>query len=104
MNSGLYALAGASATATAAACAKRLLEPMTKVSKTYFSLSFACWALALVSSALEERAPGLPVDSEMVAAIGSLSAAGGSESRGGGRATPPITGREASGEKAGGSL
>src|SRR6266704_1154885 len=39
MNSGLYALAGASATATAAACAKRLLEPMTKVSNRYFGLS-----------------------------------------------------------------
>ena len=39
MNSGLYAFAGASATATAAACANRLLEPMTKVSKVYFGLS-----------------------------------------------------------------
>ena len=39
MNSGLYALAGASATATAAAWANRLLEPMTKVSKMYFGLS-----------------------------------------------------------------
>ena len=41
MNSGLYALAGASATATAAAWANRLLEPMTKVSKMYFGLSRA---------------------------------------------------------------
>ncbi|GGK61078.1 hypothetical protein Ppa06_24970 [Planomonospora parontospora subsp. parontospora] len=41
MNSGLYALAGASATATAAAYAKRLLEPMTKVSKVYFGFSRA---------------------------------------------------------------
>src|ERR1700761_4159923 len=39
MNSGLYALAGASATATAAACANRLLEPMTKVSKRYLGFS-----------------------------------------------------------------
>ena len=39
MNSGLYALAGASATATAAAWANRLLEPMTKVSNVYFGLS-----------------------------------------------------------------
>ena len=39
MNSGLYAFAGASATATAAAWAKRLLEPMTKVSKVYCGLS-----------------------------------------------------------------
>jgi hypothetical protein len=35
MNSGLYAFAGASATATAAAWAKRLLDPMTNVSKMY---------------------------------------------------------------------
>jgi hypothetical protein len=41
MNSGLYAFAGASATATAAAWAKRLLEPMTKVSNVYFGLSLA---------------------------------------------------------------
>ena len=39
MNSGLYALPGASATATAAAWANRLDEPMTKVSKVYFGLS-----------------------------------------------------------------
>src|SRR6476661_9723183 len=36
MNSGLYACAGASATASAAACAKRLDEPITKRSKVYF--------------------------------------------------------------------
>ncbi len=41
MNSGLYALAGASATATAAAWANRLLAPMTKVSNVYFGLSRA---------------------------------------------------------------
>ena len=35
MNSGLYARAGASATATAAACVNRLLEPMTNVSNVY---------------------------------------------------------------------
>ena len=39
MNSGLYALAGDSATATAAAWANRLDEPMTNVSKVYFGLS-----------------------------------------------------------------
>src|SRR5256885_14069633 len=39
MNSGLYALAGDSATATLAACANRLDEPMTNVSKVYFGLS-----------------------------------------------------------------
>jgi hypothetical protein len=32
----LYAFAGASATATAAACAKRFDDPMTNVSKVYF--------------------------------------------------------------------
>src|SRR5690606_11863072 len=41
MNNGLYAFAGASATATAAAWANRLLAPMTKVSKVYFALSRA---------------------------------------------------------------
>src|SRR5262247_2713915 len=38
MKSGLYALAGDSATATAAACANRFDEPMTNVSKVYFGL------------------------------------------------------------------
>src|SRR6478609_5921318 len=41
-NSGLYATAGASATATAAACANRLDAPMTKVSNVYFSFSRVC--------------------------------------------------------------
>ena len=36
MNSGLYACAGASATASAAACAKRFDEPITKRSNVYF--------------------------------------------------------------------
>src|SRR2546430_11199164 len=39
MNSGLYALAGDSATATEAACANRFDEPMTNVSNMYFGLS-----------------------------------------------------------------
>ncbi len=39
MNSGLYALAGDSATATAAAWANRLDEPMTNVSNMYFGFS-----------------------------------------------------------------
>ena len=39
MNSGLYAFAGDSATATAAAWANRLDEPMTNVSNVYFGLS-----------------------------------------------------------------
>ena len=34
-------MAGASATATAAACANRLLDPMTNVSNVYFELSRA---------------------------------------------------------------
>src|SRR5262245_61458263 len=36
MNSGLYACAGASATASAAACANRFEEPITKRSNVYF--------------------------------------------------------------------
>src|SRR3954464_2550466 len=38
MKSGLYACAGASATASAAACAKRFDEPITNESKVYFGL------------------------------------------------------------------
>ena len=59
MNSGLYALAGASATATAAAWANRLLAPMTKVSKVYFGLSrVASTSVTLMeSSGRGRRAP-----------------------------------------------
>src|SRR5438034_6636575 len=39
MKSGLYACAGASATASAAACAKRFDEPITNESNVYFGLS-----------------------------------------------------------------
>src|SRR6266542_2264721 len=39
MKRGLYACAGASATASAAACAKRFDEPITNESKVYFGLS-----------------------------------------------------------------
>src|SRR5919198_1061896 len=39
MKSGLYACAGASATASAAACANRFEEPITNESKVYFALS-----------------------------------------------------------------
>src|SRR4029453_7881824 len=39
MNSGLYACAGASATASAAACAKRFDDPITNESKVYLSFS-----------------------------------------------------------------
>ncbi len=42
MKSGLYARAGASATATAAACANLFEAPMTNVSKLYFSFSRVC--------------------------------------------------------------
>src|SRR5437868_6578427 len=42
MNNGLYALAGCSATATAAACANRFDEPITNVSNVYFGLRRAC--------------------------------------------------------------
>jgi hypothetical protein len=45
----LYAFAGASATATAAACANRLLEPMTKVSKVYLGFSRASAGLGFVA-------------------------------------------------------
>src|SRR5262245_18266654 len=47
MNSGLYACAGASATASAAACAKRFDEPITKLSNVYFGFDPGCtsgWA------------------------------------------------------------
>ena len=40
MNSGLYDLAGASATATAAAWANRFEEPMTNRSKVYLGVSW----------------------------------------------------------------
>src|ERR1044072_7404122 len=39
MKSGLYACAGASATASAAACAKRFDDPITNESKVYFGFS-----------------------------------------------------------------
>ena len=50
----MRARAGASDTATAAACANRLDAPMTKVSKVYFSLSLV-WELG-------RRAGGEPAD------------------------------------------
>src|SRR5918996_5166184 len=43
MKSGLYACAGASATASAAACAKRFDDPMMKRSNVYFGLSGDSW-------------------------------------------------------------
>src|SRR5262245_31134554 len=52
MNSGLYALAGDSATATAAAWAKRLLAPVTKVSNVYFGLRRAASIVPLTGLAV----------------------------------------------------
>ena len=49
MTSGLYDLPGASATATAAAWAKRLDDPMTKFSKRYLGLSRASAAVPRLS-------------------------------------------------------
>ena len=51
MSSGLYALPGASATATAAAWANRFDEPITKVSKMYFGLSRVSRAVPRVGAA-----------------------------------------------------
>ena len=42
MNSGLYARAGASEAATAAACANLFDEPMTNVSNVYLPFSRVC--------------------------------------------------------------
>ena len=42
MKSGLYAWAGASATASAAACANRFDDPMTKLSNVYFGFAPGC--------------------------------------------------------------
>src|SRR5918993_590194 len=54
MKSGLYACAGASATASAAAWAKRLDDPMTNRSNVYFGLS----STSVVSRAVGEGAAG----------------------------------------------
>lgn len=54
MNSGLYALAGVSETAKAAAWAKRLDWPMTNDSKTYLGFSRA------LESHSAEAAPAVP--------------------------------------------
>ncbi len=47
IKSGLYDFAGASATASEAACAKRLLFPITKVLKVY--LGFSMLKLSFIS-------------------------------------------------------
>ena len=62
MNKGLYAFAGASATATAAACAKRLEAPMTNVSKRYFGFRRAVGSPGPVAGAgCAASGPGAPV-------------------------------------------
>src|ERR1051326_6978122 len=48
MKGGLYACAGASATASAAACAKRFDEPITNESNVYFGFMPAFGELSLV--------------------------------------------------------
>src|SRR5919197_2480626 len=60
MNNGLYALAGASATATAAACEKRLLDPMTNVSKVYLGFSRASSTVDRRPSAPPRGPPSAP--------------------------------------------
>src|SRR2546421_7713678 len=79
MNSGLYALAGDSATATLAACANRLDEPMTKVSNVYFGLS------RLPSPPpLPARRSSRPVPGPTVARCAIGGGAGGARGGGGG--------------------
>ena len=59
MSSGLYAFPGASATATAAAWANRLDEPMTNVSKTYFGFRrVSRWLPGAVLPPADPSAPG----------------------------------------------
>ncbi|CAM5626347.1 hypothetical protein SGLAM104S_06616 [Streptomyces glaucescens] len=62
MKSGLYAFAGASATATAAAWAKRFDAPITKVSKRYLGLSRAVGSPGPVAGAgCAASGPGAPL-------------------------------------------
>ena len=70
MNSGLYAWAGASATASAAACANRFDEPMTNESKLYFSFRPSTRGFADLEVRLGARAVALDVaDREVDAAL-----------------------------------
>src|SRR5215469_4564926 len=74
MNSGLYAFAGASATATAAACANRLLDPITNVSKVYFGLSLVSPGLGWPAAAAPAgpvgcRTGGIPFTPEFTAPL-----------------------------------
>ena len=66
MNSGLYARAGFSATATAAPLAKRFDEPMTKLSNVWFGFSdwlrcgssvARCWFMRLAAPPSAGPAP-----------------------------------------------
>src|SRR4051794_23930398 len=70
MKSGLWACAGASATASAAACAKRFDEPMTKESNVYFVLSAAGASRVVVDTPRSGAATGVSA----AGAGGSLSA------------------------------
>src|SRR5262245_26721351 len=65
MKSGLYACAGASATANAAACANRLDEPITKESNVYLSFNPSTRGVAATST----RGPPSPSDSITASAI-----------------------------------
>ena len=72
MNSGLYALAGDSATATAAAWANRLDEPMTNVSNVYFGLS-RLPPLSASGAPLRRSSPGAgPLTAGRAAGLGLL--------------------------------
>ena len=72
MNSGLYARAGASATATADACAKRFDAPITKVSKVYLGLRLAPDGVGAAvgrSAKYDGQLAGPPRDSVPLAAV-----------------------------------
>src|SRR6185503_5189027 len=58
MKSGLYACAGASATASAAACAKRFDEPITKLSNVYFGLAPSCGSAVATGRGLAAASAG----------------------------------------------
>ena len=69
MNSGLYALAGASATATAAAWANRFDWPMTKLSKVYLGLRRVSVRFKGVSTGLSIGGRTLDIDCTWMGAV-----------------------------------
>ncbi|GAA4913414.1 hypothetical protein GCM10023223_35750 [Stackebrandtia albiflava] len=87
MNSGLYAFAGDSATATAAACANRFDEPITKVSKLYFG--FNRLACATGGVACRGSLRNTPVRSGAGSAAGGGGTIGAAERGAGGVARGP---------------